>query len=194
MGGELLKKMRVISGSLKGRSIKLLKNSNTRPPKNSVKENVFNILEHSNLIKAKIKNSHILDLYSGVGSFGIEAISRGAAKVTFIEKDVNAFKFLSKNLSELSIANKSEIFNYKVENFLMRTSFKKFNIFFLDPPFKNFDFLINLKIIKKNKIYKKNHVVVIHRENKTKDDYKDILRIIDKKNYGRSEIIFGVFN
>ena len=64
----------------------------------------------------------------------------------------------------------------------------------MDPPFKNFDFLINLKIIKKNKIYKKNHVVVIHRENKTKDDYKDILEIIDKKNYGRSEIIFGVFN
>ena len=70
--------MRIISGALKGRSINFLKNSNTRPLKDSVKESIFNIIEHSNFIKDEIKNSNILDLYSGIGSFGIECLSRGS--------------------------------------------------------------------------------------------------------------------
>ena len=73
--------MRIIGGSLKGKSINFTKNSNTRPLKDSVKESIFNVLMHSNLIKTKIENSNILDLYSGIGSFGIEAISRNAKKI-----------------------------------------------------------------------------------------------------------------
>ena len=76
--------MRIISGSLKGRSIDFLRNSNTRPLKDVVKENIFNILKHSKLINTRIENSHVLDLYSGIGSFGIECISRGAKKVVFV--------------------------------------------------------------------------------------------------------------
>ena len=91
--------MRIISGSLKGKSIDFVRNSNTRPLKDSVKENVFNILKHSNLVDVKIENSEVLDLYSGIGSFGIECISRGANKVTFLEKDQLAFKILSENLN-----------------------------------------------------------------------------------------------
>ena len=74
--------MRIIGGSLKGRSIDFLKNSNTRPLKDSVKESIFNVLIHSNLIQTKIEKSKVLDLYSGIGSFGIEAISRGAERIT----------------------------------------------------------------------------------------------------------------
>ena len=65
--------MRVISGFLKGKKIKYLKNKITRPLKDSVKENIFNILIHSNLIKIKIDKSNVLDLYSGIGSFGSNA-------------------------------------------------------------------------------------------------------------------------
>ena len=86
--------MRVISGSLKGRKINFLKNYTTRPLKDSVRESIFNILEHSKFFKVKIKNSNILDLYSGIGSFGIESLSRGAAKITFIEQDKKAAEIL----------------------------------------------------------------------------------------------------
>ena len=78
--------MRIISGSLKGKSIKFLKNSNTRPLKDIVKENIFNILTHSNLVNIKIKNSNVLDLYSGVGSFGVECISREPAKLRLLKR------------------------------------------------------------------------------------------------------------
>ena len=73
--------MRIISGILKGKSINFLKNSNTRPLKDSVRESIFNVLKHSNLIDVKVEKSNILDLYSGVGSFGLEGISRGARRV-----------------------------------------------------------------------------------------------------------------
>ena len=88
--------MRIISGSLKGKPINFVRNSTTRPLKDSVKENIFNILKHSNQIKIDIEQSNILDLYCGVGSFGLECISRGAKEVTFVEKDKIALNVLKK--------------------------------------------------------------------------------------------------
>ncbi len=127
---ESNKKMRIISGNLKGKSINFIKNITTRPLKDSVRENIFNILDHSNLFNIKIKNSNILDLYSGIGSFGIESISREAKKVTFIEQDINAYNILRDNLRRLSILDKSIILNDKIENILINKIKEKFNIFF----------------------------------------------------------------
>ena len=78
--------MRVISGSLKGRKINFLKNYTTRPLKDSVRESIFNVLEHSKFFKVKIKNSNILDLYSGIGSFGIESCQEGQLKLLLLSK------------------------------------------------------------------------------------------------------------
>ena len=75
--------MRIISGFLKGRKIDYLKNLTTRPLKDSVRENIFNILKHSKKLKIDIENSVVFDLYSGVGSFGIECVSRGAKLLFF---------------------------------------------------------------------------------------------------------------
>lgn len=186
--------MRIISGVLKGRSINFIKNSNTRPLKDLVKESIFNILRHSKLINAPIENSSILDLYSGIGSFGIECISRGAKKVTFIEQDLNASTILTENLIKLSITNRSVIINKKIEIVLNENLINKFNIFFLDPPFKDLNFLKNIELIKKNRIFKSNHIVIIHRERNSKENFDKILKIVETKQYGRSKIIFGVFN
>ncbi len=185
--------MRIISGYLKGKSFKFLKNNHTRPLKDSVKESVFNILKHSKFINVKVENSNILDLYSGIGSFGLESISRGARQVTFIEKDKLAVEILKENLNKLSIINKAKIFNEMVENVLITKLQKKFNIFFLDPPFKNNNYIDNLRILKKNKLFKTNNIVVIHRERKTDDHLHEYINIIQTKQYGRSKIIFGSF-
>ena len=185
--------MRIISGKLKGKSIDFLKSSITRPLKDSVKENIFNIIAHSNLLDINLKNSKILDLYSGVGSFGLECISRGAEKVFFVEKDKNAVKVLKKNLLNLSIQNKAIITFDEILNFLNKQQLEKFEIIFLDPPFTEDSFLQELRLIKEKKIYKNNHVIIIHRENKSNDDFKNILKPIIIKKYRRSKIIFGKF-
>ena len=186
--------MRIISGFLKGKKIKYLKNKITRPLKDSVKENIFNILIHSNLIKIKIDKSNVLDLYSGVGSFGIECISRGASKVTFVDKDENASKTLKENLISLSILKKTKVIESEIEIELKKKREEKFNLFFLDPPFADNSFIENLKIIKKLKIFSVNHLIIIHREKNSNDDLKKIFQNIITKNYGRSKIIFGAFN
>ena len=77
--------MRIISGYLKCKKINLPKDNLTRPLKDLTKESIFNILQHSNLINFDLKKSIILDLFSGVGSFGLECISRGAQNVIFCE-------------------------------------------------------------------------------------------------------------
>ena len=184
--------MRIISGTLKGKSINFLKNKNTRPLKDSVKESIFNILNHSNLIKTDIQNANILDLYSGVGSFGIESLSRNAKRVTFIEKDINASNILKENLKKLSIFQKSKIFTDKIENVLNRLE-EKFNIFFLDPPFTDKNYFLNLELIKNRKIFEENHIVIIHREKRSKENFGNILHIVETKQYARSKIFFGKF-
>ncbi len=185
--------MRIISGILKGRAINFVKNSITRPLKDSVRENIFNIIKHSNLIKPSIENSNILDLYSGIGSFGIECISRGANKVTFVEQDLNASIVLKENLNKLLIKSKSEVFNYKIENFLKGHILGKFHILFFDPPFVDLNFVKNIKLVKKKKIFETDHIVIIHRDKKTEENLENFLKIIETKQYGRSKITFGVF-
>ena len=90
--------MRIISGFLKGKNINFLKSSTTRPLRDFVKESIFNIIKHSSLINVSIENSNVLDLYAGVGSFGIECISRGAKKTTFVENDNKALVVLKKKI------------------------------------------------------------------------------------------------
>ena len=183
--------MRIISGDLKGKTIAFLKSSVTRPLKDSVKENIFNILKHSNLLTVNLKNSNILDLYSGIGSFGLECISRGAKRVTFVEKDKNAFSILNENLINLNIEERSTIIKENIEFFLKEGLFEKFEIIFLDPPFSDNSYLGILKTIRERKICKKNHVIIVHREKKSLDNFKDVLHPLIVKQYGRSKIIFG---
>tara|TARA_B100000941_G_scaffold290761_1_gene274536 strand:+ start:3023 stop:3598 length:576 start_codon:yes stop_codon:yes gene_type:complete len=190
---ESNKMMRVISGELKGKKIQYIKNQVTRPLKDSVKENIFNIITHSKEIKVSLKNSTILDAYSGIGSFGIECLSRGASEVTFVESDKNTFNILSQNIKSLSFSKKSILIQDKIENFLNLIK-KKYDIFFFDPPFKDFNFSQNLKIIQKTKIFKKNHLVILHREAKFEENIESYFKLFLTKSYGRSKIFFGSFN
>lgn len=185
--------MRIISGKLKGRSISFLKSDITRPLKDSVRENIFNILTHSNLINVNLKKSSILDLYSGIGSFGLECISRGANNITFVEQDKIAAETLNKNLLNLSVGNKALVVVDEVSNFINSVQANKYDIIFFDPPFAKNDYVNELKMILKKKIYSTNHIVIIHREKKTSDNLRDTLNSVTIKNYGRSKIIFGKF-
>ena len=122
--------MRIIGGKFKGRKIQFIKSNLTRPLKDSVKENIFNILHHSQDVKTKVLNSNILDVYSGIGSFGLECLSRGAKNVTFVEKDYNALKILNNNIKTLVVTKKVRIFDEKIEVFFELNKLK-FDIFFL---------------------------------------------------------------
>ncbi len=185
--------MRIISGKLKGKTISFLKSSITRPLKDSVKENIFNIIAHSNLFNINLKNSNILDLYSGIGSFGLECLSRESKKITFVEKDRNAAEILKKNLIQLGINKNANVVVDEIKNFLKEKISEKFEIIFLDPPFAENNYVKELELIKKKRIYKNDHIIIIHREKKSSDNLKKIINPLIIKKYSRSKVIFGKF-
>tara|TARA_B110000305_G_scaffold213278_1_gene249042 strand:- start:667 stop:1230 length:564 start_codon:yes stop_codon:yes gene_type:complete len=184
--------MRIISGSLKGKKIDFLKSATTRPLRDFVRESTFNIIKHSNLINVSIEDSNILDLYSGIGSFGLECISRGASKTTFVESDNKALSILKKNIKELKIEKKTKIYETKIIKFLNQSNkINNYEIVFFDPPFSEAFFVDELKIIQNLNICKKNHLIIIHRESRSEDDLSEVIKIIMTKKYGRSKVLFG---
>lgn len=183
--------MRIISGSLKGKKIFEPKDKSTRPLKDLVKESIFNIIKHSNLTKFKIENSLVLDLFAGVGSFGLECLSRGSLKVFFIESYPAALSILKKNIDNLDFGNKSEIIEEDIfSNYALNCVEDKFDIIFMDPPYKEkkLDELTK-KIIKKD-LLKKNGLLIIHRHKKEKTNFTKDFKILREETYGISKIIF----
>ena len=93
--------MRIISGKFKGKKLLEPIDKQTRPLKDLTKESVFNIINHSNKFSIDINEAYVLDLFSGIGSFGIECLSQGASHVTFVEKYERVLPILKKNLNNL---------------------------------------------------------------------------------------------
>lgn len=187
--------MRIISGKFKNKRIFFPKNIKTRPLKDSVRENIFNILEHSKKIDIQIKNSNILDLYSGSGSFGLESLSRYANEVFFVEKDLDALKNLKKNIENFKIQKKAFLYSQSVFNFLENLNlYERFDLIFIDPPYADKKYIEIIKIIKKKNLLKKNHIIVLHREKKNLESLNiENFNIFEDRVYGRSRIFFGKF-
>ena len=186
--------MRIISGIFKGKKIIEPKDINTRPLKDLTKESIFNIISHSNKFRLELSNVRVLDLFSGTGSFGIECLSRGFKEVFFIENYLGVLPILKKNLSNLkSIHNyniiEKDIYN---ENIFLNLN-KKFDIIFLDPPYKhkNLEDLFNK--IKDSNILNTEGIIILHRHKNEKDNILSKFNIIEEKNYGISKIIFLTF-
>ena len=125
--------MRIISGFFKGKKILEPSDRETRPLKDLTKESIFNIINHSKKFNIDLKNSCILDLFSGVGSFGLECLSRGVKEVFFIENYIKVLPILEKNLSNLKSINNYKIIKKNIYKDDIFTNFKnKFDLIFLD--------------------------------------------------------------
>ena len=183
--------MRIIAGNFRGKKILEPKNTLTRPLKDLTKESIFNIINHSNKFELNLKNSNVLDLFSGVGSFGIECLSRGAKQVIFAEKYNAVLPILKKNLQNLKLIENFEIIEkdiYEINFFKILN--KKFDIIFIDPPYKDKNLNLLLENIINGDVLNKNGILVVHRHKDEKDLIPDKLKVIEEKKYGLSKIIF----
>ena len=186
--------MRIISGTLKGKKLLQPKDKFTRPLKDLTKESLFNIIQHSNKFNSKIKGANILDLFSGVGSFGLECLSREANTVTFIENYKTVIPILKKNISNLNVLEKSKIIEKDILNKLNFNNLNSnFDIIFLDPPYKEKLLSTILEKIFNSKILNKDGLIIIHRHKNEIDNLNEFFNIIEEKVYGVSKLIFGNF-
>jgi 16S rRNA (guanine966-N2)-methyltransferase len=187
--------MRVIGGKFKGKKLLEPQDKATRPLKDLTKESVFNIINHSKKFSINIKKAHVLDLFSGVGSFGIECLSHDASHVTFVEKYEGVLPILKKNLNNLNSEINYEVIESDILNNFEFNSLKlRYDIVFLDPPYKEKALENILNKIIENRILKDNGIIIIHRHKKEIDKFPKNFQLIDEKKYGISKIIFGSYS
>jgi len=183
--------MRIISGSFKGKKILEPKDIKTRPLKDLTKESIFNIIIHSKKFKMNLENSIILDLFSGVGSFGIECLSRNVKKVIFVENYNGVLPLLKRNLENLNLNEKFSVLEYDIyEGNIFSKLENKFDIIFLDPPYKDKNLDRLLIEINNQKILNVNGIIIIHRHKNEQDIIPKVFQIVDQKKYGISKITF----
>jgi 16S rRNA (guanine(966)-N(2))-methyltransferase RsmD len=121
--------MRVITGSARGRRLQTLEGNDVRPTTDKVKEAVFSAVQFD------IEGSNVLDLFSGSGQLGIEALSRGALKCTFVDASQKSVKVTNENIRVCGFEGMSSVLNTDSLGYL-RTCRFEFDIAFLDPPYK----------------------------------------------------------
>ena len=185
--------MRIIAGASKGKKILQPKDQLTRPLKDLTKESIFNIIMHSNKFETKIEGSKILDLFSGVGSFGLECLSRGALNAVFVESYKEVLNILKKNIENLNYVNSSTIIEQDIYDSLDFKTLKKFDIIFIDAPYKEKRVDMLLQKIFNAKILNNKSIIIIHRHKKENENFIDNFNIIEEKIYGISKVIFGNF-
>ena len=145
---------RIISGTAKGLQIETPKGVNTRPTTDRVKESLFNIINHL------IDGSVVLDLFSGSGSLGIEALSRGAFEVVFCDKDSLTTQLIKKNIEHCKLTEKSEVLCCDYKQAIKKLAQKKINIVFLDPPYGTGILQDSIKRIIEENILTKDAIIV----------------------------------
>jgi len=187
--------MRIIAGKLKGLTLHIPKDKITRPLKDIARESIFNLLTHSNKILLQLKQSNVLDLYAGTGSFGLECLSRQAENVCFVEKRKEAVEILEKNIEKLKLKNKVKIFFDDVFAIIKKINISKskFDLIFCDPPFKDTNIEKLIELIFNKNLLCKNGIIILHRNKAIKEKLPDYVEIVEERTYGISKIIFGKF-
>ena len=183
--------MRIISGNFRGKKILEPKDISTRPLKDLTKESIFNIINHSNKFNVNLSSATILDLFSGVGSFGIECLSRGAKNVVFCENYQGVLPILKKNLIQLKLNDNFKIIEEDIYNDISLITLNlSFDIIFLDPPYKDKKLEKIFLKIKLNYLLKKNGIIILHRHKKDKEILPKFIKIFEEKNMVYLKFIF----
>lgn len=181
--------MRVISGKARGTKLSSIESLSTRPTLDRVKESLFNIIQNN------LKSAVVLDLFAGSGQLGIEALSRGADKAYLCDINRDAVKMIKQNLEKTKLKDKAVVINedYKKALRTLNTN-EKFDIIFIDPPYKE-DIAVDsiIDIIHESRL-KENGIMIIETD-EIERDLKEInkienIKIIDQRKYGRASLIF----
>lgn len=174
--------MRVISGKKRGLLLYSPETEGTRPTTDRVKENIFNIIQFN------ILNKNVLDLFSGSGAMGIEALSRGALKCTFVDNSNSAFNIISKNIKKCEFDSSSVLRKTDFSDFL-KSSKDIFDIIFLDPPYHNGYVDKALSIISDKQLLNENGLIVIECDNDELIKIPDNFSVMKERLYGRVKIL-----
>jgi 16S rRNA (guanine966-N2)-methyltransferase len=176
--------MRIIAGKYKGHHLVSFQADHIRPTTDRVKESLFNI------IQSHVEDAKVLDLFSGTGNLGLEALSRGAREVTFVEKNKKSIEILRKNIEKLKVSENYKIIQKDALSFL-KTSTEPYDIIFADPPFTEEMAHDVMQAAGASQSFSANTIMTIEsgRREKIMDDYQSLVRY-DVREFGDKFLSF----
>lgn len=178
--------MRIIAGRFKGHHLVSFQADHIRPTTDRVKESLFNKLQF------EIEGVTVLDLFCGTGNLGLEALSRGASHVTFVEKNSKSIQITKENIAKLKVAPAEyKIMNSDVLSYLKKYSGPPFDLIFVDPPFTEKMADVVMTTLSESAVWKPETTIAIEsaRQEKMLDDY-GVLHRFDFREYGDKILSF----
>ena len=176
--------MRIISGEHKGRRLVGGKRAGLRPTADRVKESIFNVLQK------EVAGKRVLDIFAGAGTLGIEALSRGAESVTFVDASRQSISILKKNLHDLNLEGKSTILRLDGLEALGKLK-QKFHLVFADPPYLEGLVQRIVDSVARSEVLEKDGILILEHHKKEKFSFsQESLAVLKQKRFGDTMISF----
>ena len=179
--------IKIIGGKYKRKNIDTPEGLDTRPTSVRLREAIFNILLHSKYLDDKIENMEVIDIFAGSGALGLEALSRGFKSCTFIDNSSEAINIIKNNIKKLNEEKNTSLI--KSDASFPTVTNKKYDICFFDPPYELKNFSSLLDIWASSDAVKKTTLYIYEKHKNVHFNVLKDLDIIEKKQYGISEII-----
>lgn len=177
--------MRIISGKYRGAKLYSPEDNRVRPTTDRIKESVFNII----CSRLNVCGATVLDLFSGSGALGLEAYSRGAKKVVFIDNDKDSIRLTKSNIAKLRVPTENyEIYQTEYFIALKKLENRRFDIVFADPPYASGYFDNILEHVKKYNILNESGIMVVEHDSKTVVENEDYF--VDCRKMGNTAVSF----
>jgi len=179
--------MRVIAGEAKGRRLKKVPGSSTRPVGERVKEALFGIL------RERVEGALFLDLYAGTGSVGIEALSRGARGAVFVERGRQAVATIKHNLAHTRLSDRARVVRSDVFAFLKKEDLEPFDLIYVAPPQYQGLWAKTLRAVDESSLLAPGGLVVAQIHPKEYEELElETLELTDQRKYGSTTLCFYV--
>lgn len=173
--------LQIISGKLKGRKLAAPRGKLTHPMGSRIRSALFNI------IGDEIHDSRVLDVFAGSGSIGLEALSRGAESVVFVERDRVAGNMLSENIDKLNIDSQTKVFKMGVKTWIEKNQDNSFDIIFADPPYNNLQLSTVFELLG---LLKPNGLMVLSYPGRGELPSVQGVVVVDNRSYGTAALTF----
>jgi 16S rRNA (guanine966-N2)-methyltransferase len=182
--------IRIIGGELKGRKLVTVPGMLTRPTADRVRESIFNILGD------RVRGARIMDLYSGTGAMGIEALSRGAESVLFMDNHPAALAALKNNIKKCSLESKAATIQWNILSHfdVIRSYQPAFNLVFLDPPYNKNMIQPTLANLDRSRCLENRADIII--EHSAREPFPENLPgfiLSDQRRYGKTLVSFSIY-
>ena len=180
--------MRIISGQYKGRNLQGKIPKNVRPTTDFARESLFDILNSM----IDIEDKSVLDLFSGAGAIGLEALSRGAEKIYFVDNSIDSINLLKKNIENLLISkDKYVIIKSDAIEYISNISiFEKFDIIFADPPYNQSYLWTICEAVEKKSILNENGIIIYETDTKRREIIHPHFEVRKEKTSGNAKFYF----